>query len=152
MAGIRGSNTSKPTPNERTGQDDLLAKVEEKIKNLKTRVDEGAEAPQFLRALGGGLMGGNAPMGSNSGMPMNDSQLGESMEFNSKITMQNNSDQVLKEVISRLGEVEDRLPEFKGLNIWDVKIKPLPSSATLADVISTVNTLIQRSQRQDRLK
>jgi len=138
-----GSNKRMtPHRNEQLAQDDLLTEVEKELKELQRKVAEGEQPPTLMRSIG---------LGSNqTGVPMNDTQLTEGMHKQVQENSTFNKD--MEELKSRLSELEDNMPEFKGANSWDVPIPLLKSTATLADAISAINKLIQRTTRQDRVK
>ena len=87
---------------------------------------------------------------NNNGRPMNDNQLKHAMR--SDDMSDENTEENVIELRKRVSELEDSQVEFKGYNTWDVPITPLPSTATLEDVIKKLNVVIQRSQRQSRIK
>ena len=131
-----------PYRNENLEQDDLLNEVEKELKELRRKVDEGEQPPTLMRSLGVGS--------SDMGIPMNDGMLKDAVR--PRVQEKSDFNQTVKELTTRLAELEDNQPEFKGLNVWDVPIPLLPASATLADAVSTINKLIQRTSRQDRVK
>ena len=131
-----------PYRNENLEQDDLLNEVEQELKELRRKVNEGEQPPTLMRSMG---------VGSNDmGIPMNDSMLSEMVQ--PKVQEKSAFDLTVKELMTRIAEIEDNMPEFKGLNSWDVPIPLLPATATLPEVVSTINKLIQRTSRQDRVK
>ncbi len=142
---IRGSNTSKPLV-----ESNVLKDVEAKLQEMQHKIQL-AEKPKSTRALGTSIMGSNFDF-NETGMPMNEDQLIDSNDFLAEMGKKGNKDQLIKELLSRVSELEDKIPEFKGLNSWDVQIQPLLSTATLPEVIKTLNVVIQRNQRQDRIK
>ena len=129
-------------------RDDDVTKVmealEAKVVALQEKVMHSDRPPAYLRALSHEV--------HDFGMPANDAQLKESFDIDNTVVKQGNNDALVKELMTRLSELEDNQPEFKGLNTWDVPMPLVPSTATLGEVIKVVNQLIQRTQRQDRLK
>ena len=131
-----------PHRNEQLEQSDLLSAVEKELKELHRKVAEGEQPPTLMRSMG---------LGSNqTGVPMNDMMLAEGMHKQVQESSTFNKD--MEEIKSRLSELEDNMPEFKGANSWDVPIPLLKSTATLEEAISAINKLIQRTSRQDRVK
>jgi len=57
----------------------------------------------------------------------------------------------IEELFSRVQDLENSMPIPTPLNTNDVPIKLLGGSATLSDVISTVNELIKRDLKRSRL-
>lgn len=58
----------------------------------------------------------------------------------------------LPELLTRVQDIESRLPMLEEPNSNEVPIKQLPSSATLADVISVVNELIKRDLTRKKVQ
>jgi len=131
-----------PYRNEDLEQSDLLSEVEKELKELRRKVDEGEKPPTLMRSLGVGS--------SDMGIPMNDGMLKDAVR--PRVQDKSDFDQTVKELTTRLSELEDNQPEFKGPTSWDVPIPLLPTTATLAEAVSTINKLIQRTSRQDRVK
>ena len=131
-----------PYRNENLEQSDLLSEVEKELKELRRKVDEGEKPPTLMRSLGVGS--------SDMGIPMNDGMLKDAVR--PRVQDKSDFDQTVKELTTRLSELEDNQPEFKGPTSWDVPIPLLPTTATLAEAVSTINKLIQRTSRQDRVK
>ena len=130
---IEGTNTSAPT-----SDSELLKKIEEELKGrmgaLEGKIDKASSIPSFMRSPG---------LGTNDfGAELTDHGLEDSLEFNEVITKKHNNEKGMRELMTRISDIEDRLPEFKGLTSWDVPISLLPTTATLADVILKVNELI----------
>jgi len=123
-------------------KDGVLKAVEKELAELQRSI---RQPPALLKAMD------RSPI-SQMGSIMNDTQLSDSIDFNNDVTKDTNKSLDTQEVFTRLAELEDNMPEFKGANSWDVPIPLLSPTATLADVVSTVNKIIQRTSRQDRLK
>ena len=136
---VDGNKRTIPHRNEDLDQSDLLKGVEQELKELRERMDS---PPTFLKSMG-------VPS-NDMGLAMNDNTL--IGEFRNEVQSNSAFDQTMKEVVTRLAELEDNMPEFKGTTSWDVPIPFLKKDALLSDVISTVNKLIQRTTRQDRVK
>jgi len=140
---IEGTNTSAPT-----SDSELLKKIEEELKGrmgaLEGKIDKASSIPSFMRSPG---------LDTNDfGAELTDHGLEDSLEFNEVITKKHNNEKGMRELMTRISDIEDRLPEFKGLTSWDVPISLLPTTATLADVILKVNELIKVNRRFDKLK
>ena len=140
---IEGTNTSAPT-----SDSELLKKIEEELKGrmgaLEGKIDKASSIPSFMRSPG---------LDTNDfGAELTDHGLEDSLEFNEVITKKHNNEKGMRELMTRISDIEDRLPEFKGLTSWDVPISLLPTTATLADVILKVNELIKVNRRFVKLK
>jgi len=141
---ITGRNSSVPFRNEESGQSDVLKGVEERLMAMEEQLKSTTTPPINLRNKGANFKG--------MGQPSTDADLVESRDATAQITEGENSDRQMMELLSRLSDIENRLPEFKGLNSFDTRLPFLKSSATLSEVISTVNKILQRTISQDRLK
>ncbi len=124
-------------------ENSILVQVEQQLQKMQQQIDTGTSSSNQLRV---------PSLDTHEfGVPMNDFDLQESMEWNNERTKDSATLNSMRLVFSRLSDVENRLPEFKGRNSWDVPIPKLKSDALLIEVIEKVNLLIQQSQRQDRL-
>ena len=123
-------------------EESILKEVERELAELQRKVEQ---SPTQMKALG------RTPLTSGS-MPMNDTDLSETIAYNNERTAESNADLNVQEIFTRLAELEDNMPEFKSHNSWDTPLAFLPATATLEQAVSAINKLIQRSTRQDRLK
>jgi hypothetical protein len=123
------------------GNEELIARLQEKMQAVERKIKH---KPKYLKT--------NSPMFLQTGVSMNDFDLFNSQELQDNIVKNSTMENVQLEIFARLQDIENRLPEFKGLNTFDVPLPILATTATLEEVISTVNKLIQRDVRQDRLK
>jgi len=135
---IKGKSTSQPS------REDKLIEVEAKLQQMELMFAKGKDIPRHLKSPRQTFLGMDTPT--------NDAGLEESLEFSSDITKGKDFDQRIHEIFSRLNDIENRLPEFKGLNSFDGRIPFLPKGATQDDIISTINKIVQRVVSQDRLQ
>ncbi|RLC88461.1 MAG: hypothetical protein DRI37_05175 [Chloroflexi bacterium] len=142
---IQGAITTAPTSE---SDKDLLKKIEEELKDrmqsLEGKVDKASSIPTSLRSPG--------LQTNDFGAELTDRGLKDSLEFNEIITKKHNNEKGMREILTRIADIEDRLPEFKGLTSWDVPVTLVPTTATLDDVILKLNELIKVNRRFDRLR
>ncbi len=84
-------------------------------------------------------------------VPMNDNQLKDALSNDYRV---DNHDmlETIKELKSRLSELDIDKPVVRPLDSWDVPIAPVKSTATIDDLIKVINELVKRNQRQSRVK
>lgn len=129
------------------GQEDksVMAEIQKQIEEIKEDMSSSSQSPS------NGTMQHSYLQSNERGLPMNDDKLTAKLRDEHQIDRQE-LDEGFKELKKRVAHLEDRQTTTRPLDTWDVPIKLLPPSAVLADVIKAVNTLIQRDQRENRIK